>query len=73
LVAAFNVRPWGTDETAIWATLEGKTSGQLKLIYNVYGATQGEDLFAAFRGDLSGDDLSRALNYFQNIRTNPGK
>lgn len=57
----------GTDEQAIWNALNGLTKDQLAAIYNEYTATFKTDLFADFRGDLSGDDLVRAMNYFNGI------
>lgn len=58
---------WGTDESAIWAVLQGKTKGQLKAIYNTWNKQESENLFEWFKGDLSGDDLSRAMGYFEFI------
>jgi len=56
-----------TDENMIWNTLEGKTPDQLAAVYNEFGNRYKEDLFDWFRDDLSGGELSRALNYFKGI------
>ena len=57
----------GTDEEAIYWVLTGKTDDQLAAIYNEYGNRYGEDLIEALRDELSGEELSRALDYFKNI------
>lgn len=61
----------GTSENMIWNALDGKTKDQLAAIYNEfnnqYQADSGEDLLGWFKGDLSGTDLSRALNYYKDI------
>ncbi len=50
----------GTDEAAIFQTLEGKTKGELEQIERQYRSRHGESLRTALRGDLSGDELTRA-------------
>lgn len=54
----------GTDEDAIWDTLELKTNPQLTAIYNDFQKYTGESLFDWFNADLSGTDLDRATGYF---------
>lgn len=60
----------GTDEDAIWSVLDLKTDQQLVAIYNDFQDYTGEDLFEWFSGDLSGENLSRAMNYFSGIQIN---
>lgn len=62
---------YGTDEDAIWGVLEGKTDDQLVAIYNefnrLYQAESEMDLMDWFEEDLEGDDLNRALGYFNGL------
>jgi len=58
----------GTDEEAIWNTLENKTNAQLLAIYNEFNNRYpGDDLFEWFRGDLDGEELARAMGYFKGV------
>lgn len=61
---------FGTDEQAIFDTLEGKNDGQLVAIYNDFGSYTGDDLFEWFNDDLNGNDLARAMAYFDGIIVN---
>lgn len=63
----YNPFSYGTDEQVIWNALTGLNKAQLSLVYNEFNATTGDDLFDWFRGDLSGDDLTRALGYFNGV------
>lgn len=63
----------GTDEALIWSTLSGLTNDQLTAILNEFNNQFGAeypgcDLYCWFRGDLSGEDLQRAMNYFNQSR-----
>jgi hypothetical protein len=62
---------YGTDEEKIWSILTGKTDDQLISIYNefnrLYQADSGMTLIGWFNEDLSGDDLTRALDYFNGL------
>jgi hypothetical protein len=57
----------GTDEAAIFETLEPLTRDQLAAIYNEYEHRTGDNLFDRFREELSGSDLTRALYYFKDV------
>jgi hypothetical protein len=57
----------GTDENAIFETLEPMTRDQLAAIYNEYEHRTGENLFDRFREELSSGDLTRALYYFKDV------
>jgi hypothetical protein len=48
----------GTDEAAVYETLEGKSPAQIELIRQQYQETYGEDLDAVLRDDFSGDELT---------------
>lgn len=65
------MKGFGTDEAAIWATLEPLTADQRAAVYNEFSnqfySEYDCDLLCWFRGDLSGDQLSRALNYFSGV------
>lgn len=62
---------YGTDEEKIWNILTGKTDDQLISIYNcfntLYQTDSGLTLIGWFNEDLSGDDLTRALDYFNGL------
>jgi hypothetical protein len=63
------MKGWGTDENAIWAVLDGKTDDQLNMIQNQFQVILGEkresgNLISWFQDDLSGQDLQKALAYF---------
>lgn len=58
------MKGWGTDETAIFAALAGLNRSQILAVYIAFGTRDGQDLGAWFRGDLSGEILTRALNIF---------
>lgn len=65
----------GTDESAIFSTLEGKSDEQLAAIYNEFGNILAEnneqgDLLSWLNDDLSGDQLARALAYFEGVNFN---
>ncbi len=57
----------GTDEEAIYGVLQNKNKTQLKLIYNAFNLQYNEDLFEWFSDDLSDEDLTRVMGYFQGI------
>ncbi|MBN2361833.1 MAG: LysM peptidoglycan-binding domain-containing protein [Deltaproteobacteria bacterium] len=50
----------GTDEAAIFQTLEGLTAGQIKDVASEYEKMTGTGLDQALRKELSGDELKRA-------------
>lgn len=50
---------WGTDEAAVYETLEGKSPAQIELIRQQYQEAYGEDLDTVLRDDFSGDELTR--------------
>lgn len=58
---------FGTDEEAIWDTLDDKNDEQLVAIYNDFADYTGDDLFEWFNDDLDGTDLSKAMQYFDGI------
>ena len=58
------MKGWGTDEEAIFYTLEGKTNDQKTAIANGYGERYNIDLLDAFRDELSGTELRRALSQY---------
>lgn len=62
---AFN--GFGTDEEGIFNTLTGKTNDQLIAIRNEYAHRYSEDLIERFNDELSGDDLTRALQFYQGL------
>jgi len=62
---AFN--GFGTDEEAIFDALNNKTADQLIAIKNEYANRYHVDLLDEFNAELSGDDLQRALNYYNGI------
>ena len=49
----------GTDEKAIWNTLEGKTSAERVAIMDEYRKTYGKDLRGDFKSEMGGNDLKR--------------
>ena len=51
----------GTDEEAIFSALTGRTVEERKEIKRIYKENSGRELEAALRDELSGDDLTRAL------------
>lgn len=64
----WDMRSYGTNEQAIFKALEGKSDDQLTAIYNEYASRyKGSELLTDFRDELSGDDLTRALSFFQFI------
>lgn len=54
----------GTNEGAIFDTLNGLTDDQLAAVYNQYKHETGMDLLDVFIMELSGDDLTKATSYF---------
>lgn len=58
----------GTDEPAIYSALADKTKDQLVAIYNDFNrqhATKSKpNLFKWFEDEMSGEDLMRAMDYF---------
>lgn len=54
----------GTDEQLIWGALDGLTDDQLSAVYNDFNSYTGENLLDKFNSELSGEDLTRALNYY---------
>lgn len=54
----------GTDETLLFATLDGLTNDQLSAVWNEYLQEKNETLFDLFNDELSDDELTRALNYY---------
>ncbi len=52
---------WGTDEDALWRTLEGKTAAQLNRLREAYQAHYGKALDEVVTGELSGEDAARAV------------
>lgn len=61
----------GTDESKIFNTLTPLTDDQLVATYNTYNTlyhTDGEGtLLTDFQSELSGDDLTRALAFFNSV------
>jgi hypothetical protein len=51
---------WGTDEGQIWKTLEGKTADELATLSRAFKQNYGKDLDAVLRGELGGDEATRA-------------
>ena len=49
----------GTDEAAVYETLEGKSPAQIELIRQQYREAHGEDLDTVLRDDFSGEELER--------------
>lgn len=49
----------GTDEAAVYETLEGKSPAQIELIRQQYREAYGEDLDVVLRDDFSGEELER--------------
>jgi len=60
----WNPGSYGTDEAMLFMTLADKTQDQLAGIINAYEDKYERDLIADFKGELSGAELSRALDYF---------
>ena len=62
--------PWsyGTDEDTIFLVLGDKTQDQLAAVLNAYEEKYQRDLIADFKSELSGTELSRALDYFAFIK-----
>lgn len=56
---------WGCDRATINATLENKTEAERKQITEIwekkYGTKYGQTLEAAFKGEMSGSDLDKAM------------
>ena len=61
------INGFGTDEEGIFNTLTGKTRDQLIAIKNEYAHRYGEDMLERFNDELSGDDLQRALQFYNGI------
>jgi hypothetical protein len=55
------MRGLGTDETAIYGSLTGRTTAELQPIKDAYRRRTGRELEADLRDELSGSDLTRAL------------
>ena len=62
--------PWsyGTDEDTIFLVLGDKTQDQLAAVLNAYEEKYQRDLIADFKSELSGTELSRALDYFSFVK-----
>lgn len=60
---------WFTDddEPRLFSILSDKTKDQLAAIYNEYYRMYGEKITDQFKDHLSGDDLTRALSFFNGI------
>ncbi|MCE1245554.1 MAG: annexin [Firmicutes bacterium] len=50
----------GTDENAIWQSLEGKSAEERKAIADEYKKTYGRELRDDFKNEMSGNDLKRS-------------
>lgn len=55
------MRGLGTDETAIYGALTGRTTAELQAIKDAYRRRTGRELEADLRDELSGSELTRAL------------
>ena len=56
------VRGWGTDEEAIYRSLEGKTPQQIADLRQAYRDQYGVDVAERLRGDLNSSEMRRASN-----------
>lgn len=63
---------WGTDEAAIFRTLQGKSPADINLIRQSFREHYKLDLDATIRDELSGTDLTRANNMLAGNRGNAG-
>ena len=59
----------GTNEDLIWSSLNNLTDDQLASVYNDYLQVTGHSILDDLRRELSGDDLTRAMQYFSFINT----
>ena len=66
--AWYNPWSYGTDEKTIFLVLGDKTQDQLAALLNAYEAKYQRDLIADFKNELSGTELSRALDYFSFVK-----
>ena len=58
---------WGTDEDRIFDTLSQLTPDQCAAVYNEYNTRYNANLLDDFEEELSGNDLTNALSYFNGI------
>ena len=56
------VRGWGTDEDAIYRSLEGKTPDEISRMRQAYRDQYGVDVAERLRGDLNSREMQRASN-----------
>ena len=66
--AWYNPWSYGTDEKTVFLVLGDKTQDQLAALLNAYEAKYQRDLIADFKNELSGTELSRALDYFTFVK-----
>lgn len=58
---------WGTDEDRIFDTLSQLTIDQCAAVYNEYNTRYNSNLLDDLTSELSGNDLTNALSYFNGI------
>lgn len=58
----------GTNEAKVISIFSGKSNGQLAKIHNDYNKEFGRDLIKDLNSELSGIELTTALNYLSNLK-----
>jgi len=66
-VSWYNPSTYADDETQIWNALDPLNDAQLIAVFNEWDNREGEPLTETFQSNLSGEDLNRALSYFNGL------